>query len=375
MLIIADDKIPFLKGVLEPYSKILYLPGASISNKEVKNADALIVRTRTKVNEKLLKGSKVKAVVSATIGTDHLDISWLEKNNIAWSNAPGCNSGSVKQYIASVLANLVLKGFSLQGKTLGIIGVGNVGSKITSVGEAFGMKVLLNDPPRKEKEPDFPNTDLNVLLQLSDIITFHVPLTHEGPYSTYHLFNDTTLLMVKRGCVLINSSRGEVVDQQALLKGLNTGIINQAILDVWENEPDISLELQNKLLFGTPHIAGYAVDGKANGSAAAVQFLSKIFHWDLDNWYPQNLPSPANMVITFDEKDDGINTQLAKAILKTYDVSEDSRRLTQNPESFEYLRGAYPVRRELHCWTVKMPKECEDLKQRLSLLGFQVKQQ
>ncbi|WP_010420268.1 4-phosphoerythronate dehydrogenase [Anaerophaga thermohalophila] len=372
MKIVIDDKILFVKGVLDSLADVTYLPGASIGAVDVKDADGLIVRTRTKVNRELLEGSNVKAVVSATIGTDHMDIPWLEENNIAWANAPGCNSGSVKQYIASVFAALEMNYFPLRGKTLGIIGVGNVGSKVVAVGKAFGMKVLLNDPPRKEKEPDFPNVDLNVLLQLSDVVTFHVPLTREGKYPTYHLLNDTTLLMMKRGSVLINSSRGEVVNERVLMKGLSSGLIERGVLDVWENEPEISLELQRRLMIGTPHIAGYAVDGKANGSAAAIRFMSRQFHLGLDEWYPENLPVPGDMTVSIDDGDERLNLRIAKAVAATYDVTEDSRRLTENPEKFEELRGNYPVRREFPVWTVKIPKGDDDLKYALELLGFMV---
>ncbi|MFW5754558.1 MAG: 4-phosphoerythronate dehydrogenase, partial [Marinilabiliaceae bacterium] len=256
MRIVADDKIPFLKGVLEPYADVEYLSGAAIGPEDVKEADALVVRTRTRAGKGLLEGSQVKAVVSATIGTDHLDIPWLEENNIAWANAPGCNSGSVMQYIASVFSVLEMSYYPLAGKTLGIVGIGNVGSKVKKVGEAFGMKVVLNDPPRQENEPDFKGVDLNVLLQMSDVVSFHVPLQHEGKYPTFHLLNDATLMMMKRGSVLINTSRGEVVDERVMKKGISSGIIEHGILDVWENEPAISRELQERLMIGTPHIAG-----------------------------------------------------------------------------------------------------------------------
>jgi erythronate-4-phosphate dehydrogenase len=372
MKLVIDDKILFVRGVLDSLADVTYLPGASIGAGDVKDADGLIVRTRTKVNHELLQGSNVKAVVSATIGTDHMDIPWLEKNGIAWANAPGCNSGSVKQYIASVFAALEMNYYPLRGKTLGIIGVGNVGSKVADVGKAFGMKVLLNDPPRKEKEPDFPNVDLNVLLQMSDVVTFHVPLTREGKYPTYHMLNDTTLLMMKRGSVLINSSRGEVVNERILMKGLSSGLIDRGVLDVWENEPDISLELQRRLMIGTPHIAGYAVDGKANGSAAAIRFISRQFHLGLDEWYPENLPVPGDMSVSIDDGDERLNLRIARAVVATYDVAEDSRRLTENPQKFEELRGNYPVRREFPVWTVNIPAGDSELKHALELLGFKV---
>ena len=372
MKLVIDDKILFVKGVLDSLADVTYLPGASIGAGDVKDADGLIIRTRTKVNRELLEGSNVKAVVSATIGTDHMDIPWLEENGIAWANAPGCNSGSVKQYIASVFAALEMNYYPLRGKTLGIIGVGNVGSKVADVGKAFGMKVLLNDPPRKEKDPDFPNVDLNVLLQMSDVVTFHVPLTREGKYPTFHLLNDTTLLMMKRGSVLINSSRGEVVNERVLMKGLSSGLIERGVLDVWENEPDISLELQRRLMIGTPHIAGYAVDGKANGSAAAIRFISRQFHLGLDEWYPENLPVPGDMSVSIDDGDERLNLRIARAVVATYDVAEDSRRLTENPQKFEELRGNYPVRREFPVWTVHIPAGDSELKHALKLLGFKV---
>jgi erythronate-4-phosphate dehydrogenase len=372
MLIIADDKIPFLKGILDPYAEVVYLPGASISSNDIKDADGLIVRTRTKINQSLLEGSSVKAVVSSTIGTDHMDIPWLEANNIAWANAPGCNSGSVKQYVASVFAALEMNYFPLRGKTLGIVGVGNVGSKVAKAGEAFGMKILMNDPPRKEKEPDFRNVDLNVLLQLSDVVTFHVPLTREGKYPTYHLLNDTTLMMMKRGSVLINSSRGEVVEQRVLMKGISSGLLTHAVLDVWENEPDISEELQERLMIGTPHIAGYSVDGKANGTAAAVRFMSQQFGFNLGSWFPSELPCFENMSLSVNEEADRLNLMIARAVVSTYDVNEDAGRLKEHPENFEALRGNYPVRREFPAWKVLVPKGNNELKNSLFLLGFQV---
>ena len=372
MLIVADDKIPFLKGVFEPYARVVYLPGSKISPADVREADALIVRTRTRVGRELLEGSQVKAVVSATIGTDHMDIPWLEENHIAWANAPGCNSGSVMQYIASVFAVLETNYYPLSGKTLGIVGVGNVGSKVKKVGEAFGMKVVLNDPPRQEAEPDFKGVDLNVLLQMSDVVSFHVPLQQEGKYPTFHLLNDATLMMMKRGSVLINTSRGEVVEERVMKKGISSGIIEHGILDVWENEPDISRELQKRLMIGTPHIAGYSVDGKANGTAAAVRFISGQFDLALDNWFPAQLPVFDDMNIVPENDDKNQNKQLASVVLPTYDVRADSDRLADHPENFEEQRGNYPVRREFPAWTLQLSGQYHHLKQPLKLLGFHV---
>ena len=274
------------------------------------------------------------------------------------------------QYIASVFSALETNYYPLEGKTLGIVGVGNVGSKVKKVGEAFGMKVVLNDPPRQENGPDFKGVDLNVLLQMSDVVSFHVPLQREGKYPTFHLLNDATLLMMKRGSVLINTSRGEVVEERVMKKGISSGIIEHGVLDVWENEPDISRELQERLMIGTPHIAGYSVDGKANGTAVAVRFISQQFELGLDHWFPPQLPVFDDMTIAPENEDKPRNQQLASVVLATYDVREDSARLADHPGNFEELRGNYPVRREFPAWTVQVPGKSQKLKSSLELLGF-----
>ncbi len=371
MQIVADDKIPFLKGVLEPFAQIVYLPGKDINNSRLKNADALIVRTRTRCDSSLLSETPVKAVTTATIGTDHLDTEWMDKQGIRWSNAPGCNSGSVKQYITSVLARLTVSGFGLKGKTLGIVGVGNVGSKIIKTGQAFGMNVLLNDPPRREANPGFEDVSLDKLLQQSDIVTFHVPLTYGDRHPTFHLFNEDTMHLLKKGSIVINSSRGEVVDSEVLLKALDSGWVKHAILDVWENEPHISKKLHEKLMIGTPHIAGYSVDGKANGTAAAVQFIAHCFNLPLTGWFPHNLPEKENKLLKVDTSIDDDNLLLAKAVLQTYDVMEDHIRLKATPEDFEKLRGNYPARREFPYYSVEVDERRGKLKSAFERLGFQ----
>ncbi len=370
MQIVADDKIPFLKGVLEPFAQMIYLPGKDINKSHLKSADALIVRTRTHCNASLLAGTAVKAVATATIGTDHLDTEWMESHGVQWTNAPGCNSGSVKQYIASVFARLITSGIDLQGKTLGIVGVGNVGRKIQKVGQAFGMNILLNDPPRREAEPDFEDVSLNALLQQSDIVTFHVPLTYGEHHPTFHLFNEETMRLLKKGTIVINSSRGEVVDSKVLLKGLDSGAVKSAILDVWENEPNISKQLHEKLLMGTPHIAGYSVDGKANGTAAAVQFIAHCFNLPLTGWFPGNLPEKENKILKIEPGNDDDNILLAKTVLQTYDVMEDHIRLKAIPADFEKLRGSYPARREFPYYRVKVDEGRRELKGALETLGF-----
>lgn len=372
MKIIADDKILYIKGALEDYATVVYKKGSDITSEDVKNADALLVRTRTKCNAELLKESSVKIVATATIGIDHLDITWLEAAGIEWANAPGCNSESVKQYVASVLSHLILEGVKPKETTIGIVGVGMVGSKIKQLAKTLGFKVLLNDPPRARKEGAESFCSLKHLLANSDIITFHTPLNMSGDDKTYHLFDDEALALVQSGVVVINSSRGEVTKTETLLKGLEQGTISKLILDVWEKEPEIDLTLLNKVWIGTPHIAGYSADGKANGSTMAVQAVSKALQLPTINWTPKNIPMPKNSTLQLLNLSDENIKIVAHALIQTYDVFSDSKRLKEHPYDFEKQRGSYPVRREFNIWTAKKddnyPQEVVTI---LKELGFQ----
>ncbi|GAO28381.1 4-phosphoerythronate dehydrogenase [Geofilum rubicundum] len=374
MKIVADDKIPTLKGVFEPYAEITYIPGNSISKEDLKNTDALIVRTRTKCHQALLEDTPVKMVATATIGTDHLDVPWLEQAGIKWCNAPGCNSGSVRQYIASVLAHLILEGMVPAATTIGIVGVGMVGKKVAQLAHALGFKVLLNDPPRQRMEKSDQFCDLSYLLKHADIVTFHTPLNKRGQDATFHLFNKDTLRQLKKGAIVINSSRGEVTDTRTLLRGMDNGHLARVVLDVWESEPDIHHDLHQKVWLGTPHIAGYSVDGKANGSIMTIHAIAKEFDLPLTQWQPQTLPMPENPFIYLEATDEPGYITAAKAILKTYNVSEDDARLRENPQNFEKQRGSYPVRREFHKWTVVPHAQTNsETRQILKDLGFILK--
>lgn len=373
MKIVADDKIPFLKGVLEPFvQEVKYLPGADISKADVADADALIVRTRTGCNAQLLEGAAVKMVVTATIGTDHFDIPWLEKAGIEWRNAPGCNSGSVRQYIGSVLSLLIDQGLDLRKATIGVVGVGMVGSKVAQIAGALGMRVLLNDPPRQRREGSTEFASLDTVLKESDIVTFHTPLETEGEDATFHLFNNKSLKILKPGAIIINSSRGEVTCTKALLKGLSSGVVSKAVLDVWENEPNISGELLDKAWLATPHIAGYSADGKANGTSMSVQAISRRFNLGLDNWEPQSVPEPSNTLITIDCRGLHPCQVAAKAMLQTYNVLDDDARLRANPHQFEKQRGDYPLRREFYIWKVKLINSTTEISEMIKSIGFKL---
>jgi len=371
--IIADDKIPFLKGVLEPYADVTYLPGNRISRESVMNADALLIRTRTRCNANLLEGTAVKFIATATIGSDHIDADYCKLNDITWVNAPGCNSSSVQQYITAALLTLAQNHhFSLSEMTLGIIGVGNVGSKIQKAANLLGMKVKLNDPPRARNEGYTGFVSLDEILETCDIITIHVPLIREGEDKTFHLFDSTLFGKVKEGAWLINSSRGEVVDTIALRTSLTAGRLKGAVLDVWENEPDIDLDLLNLVTISTPHIAGYSVDGKANGTAMTVQALSCFFGLPLVDFYPPSLPAPSEPIIEIDGTGKSRQQIIHEAFMHIYAIMEDHNRLQLSPGTFEQQRGNYPVRREFGAYVINLSNAQRGAADILEKLGFRI---
>lgn len=354
MKVICDSHIPFLKGVLEPYCEVVYVPGRDISPATVKDADALIVRTRTKCDSALLKGSKVRFIATATIGYDHIDTAWCRANSIEWTNAPGCNSWSVQQYMGSLLITMARRfGFECREKTLGIVGVGNVGSKVARLAALLGFRVLLCDPPRARREGGSGFVELDRIISESDIISCHVPLTTQGEDATYHLIDSNVLSRMNSSQILINTSRGEVVDCQALMLALEKGSLKAASLDVWENEPDIDNRLLELLFSGTPHIAGYSADGKAAGTMMCVQALGRFFDLPCKEWEVQDMPFPSQpLEFTIDTKDRKPQDVLAEAILHTYNVMDDDTALRKDILSFEKQRSEYPVRREFPAFAV-----------------------
>ena len=254
MKIIVDKNIPYLKGIAEHFGDVTYLEGAAFNKEAIKDADTLIVRTVTRFHEKNLSGSNIKLICSATIGYDHIDTEYCDTHGIAWRNAPGCNSGSVMQYvISSLIVISQQKGFDLKDKTIGIIGVGNVGKKVARTCEILGMKVLLNDPPRKRVEGDKNFASLETIIKESDIITFHTPLIKEGTDKTYHLANEDFFRSLKKKPIIINSARGGIVDTESIKKAIKDNLISGAIIDCWENEPQIDIEYLNLVDIATRH--------------------------------------------------------------------------------------------------------------------------
>lgn len=324
MKVIIDHKIPYIKEAISRIAdEVVFLPGNAFTKEAVKDADALIVRTRTMCNRELLEGSRVKFIATATIGYDHIDTEYCREAGITWTNCPGCNAGSVEQYVHSALLQLKhKKGLDLEKSTLGIVGVGHVGSRVKRMAESLGMRVLLNDPPRADKgEQGFVN--LETIARECDVITFHTPLNRDGKYATYHLANEDFLFSLKRTPYLINSSRGEVVDTASLLAALSAGKVKDVVIDTWEHEPNISRELMSVAFLATPHIAGYSADGKANATRMSLEALCQFFGVEAEfTILPPEGPSD-------------------------YDPTRDSEWLKASPEKFEWFRGNYPLRREV----------------------------
>lgn len=363
MKLVADINIPFLKGVFDLYfDNVILLPAKEINREVIKDADALLVRTRTFCNAEFLEGSNVKFIGTATIGFDHIDTEFCNSRGIEWVSAPGCNSGAVQQWVAASLIHISKsKGINLDGKTLGIVGVGNVGRKVLEVALALGMKVLCCDPPRKKIEHLSDFVDLKTIAQQSDFITFHVPLTYQGIDSTYHLVDETLINSLKDNVILINSSRGEVIETQSLINAINNRKFTSVALDVWENEPNISNELLELVDIATPHIAGYSLEGKVNGTAMVVDALSKFFNLGIHPWQPSINPTSEKKVIN-----DPIN--LIDAITQTYDINADDANFRKSANWFEKYRSDYTLRREFSGHRIESAKV--ELLKKLLELGF-----
>ena len=329
MKIIADSAIPFLKGVLEPFAEVRYLPGRAISAADARDADALVIRTRTRCDAELLADSRVRMIATATIGFDHIDTAWCAAHGITVSTAAGCNARGVLQWIAAVLAHLSrTQGWQPAQRTLGVVGVGHVGSLVKAYAEAWGFRVLCCDPPREERER-CGFLPLDEVAREADILTFHTPLDD----TTRHMAGKALFGRMKPGAILINSSRGEMVDGDALAR---SGL--RWVLDVWEHEPNLDPELLADALLATPHIAGYSEQGKANATAMSVAALARGFGLPLEGWYPSEAAPSAPRPISWQE--------LCSTIGGVYDIGAESRRLKQRPEDFELLRDQYAYRRE-----------------------------
>ncbi|WGL97438.1 4-phosphoerythronate dehydrogenase PdxB [Arsenophonus sp. aPb] len=374
MKILIDENMPYATQLFATLGEVKAVSGRSISSSQLATADALMVRSVTQVNEALLKQSKVKFVGTATAGFDHVDRQWLAQVGIAFSAAPGCNAIAVVEYVFSALLLLAERdGFDLREKTVGIVGVGNVGSRLNARLKAWGVNTLLCDPPRAEaadnSEQFWP---LEKLVSQADILTFHTPLNKSGCYSSYHLLNEELLAAMPAGRILLNTSRGAVVDNQALLKALENGKKIDVILDVWEHEPSLSLPLLAKTSIGTPHIAGYSLEGKARGTTQIFAAFSQFLGQEAQIKLADLLPIAEFNEITF--RGELTQANLKRLVHLVYDVRRDDaplRKVAHHVGEFDHLRKYYPERRE---WSsLKVSCDNVDAANILKMLGFNSK--
>ncbi|RJP62008.1 MAG: 4-phosphoerythronate dehydrogenase [Ignavibacteriales bacterium] len=375
MKIIADENIPFAKEAFGCFGNLKLLPGRNISNAELKDAEILIVRSITTVDKNLLQGTRIKFVGTATIGFDHIDLDYLNESGITYANAAGCNADSVNEYVwAAIFKSVVEKKIPLEGKTIGVVGVGNIGSRVVCTAEKLGLKVLQNDPPLKRRTNNKNFVDLNEALS-ADIITFHVPLTYEGEDKTFHLLNEKNLQQIKPGAIIINSSRGPVIDNTALLNCMKNDSDMVTILDVWEIEPNINVELLEKTFIGTAHIAGYSYEGKVNGTLMIYNELCKFLEVK-PGWTPQ-LPMIENPTIEFNF-DIGFEKSIDNVIKQAYNIDEDNialkKLLTDKSLTsaiyFDKLRKEYRQRREFTNYSIEMSAKDLNIKKALASLRF-----
>ncbi len=380
MKIIADQQIPLAKQAFSGFGEVHLSDGREITHQLIKDADILLVRSVTHVDKNLLDGSKIRFVATATSGIEHIDTNSLKNSEIGFAYAPGSNARSVAEYLLSSLFVIAdQKGYSLLEKTVGIIGCGEIGSRVLSFLESINVQCVVNDPPLKDKTDDPLYRDLEEVLK-SDIITLHVPLTHDDVYPTLHMVDAGFLSQMEHNCLLINTSRGEVIDKSALKNLLKKNTDLSVVLDVWDNEPRIDTELLAHSAIATPHIAGYSFDGKICATEMLYKQVCQFFNRQ-DEWKPLNVCSGAEFseLRVADEMDEYDAVQFS--VLANYDVRSDSASLSrmlkinrdQQCQYFDELRKNYPIRREFPSIRIDIHANRSALIQKLTQLGFTIK--
>lgn len=380
MRILADENIPYVVQAFGTLGEVRTMPGRQMRPEHLGDVDVLLVRSTTEVNAHLLGDSPIRFVATATTGTDHVDQELLRRRGIGFAFAEGCNSNSVAEYVVSAL--LTMSGSQvrpLAGQRLGVIGVGRIGSLVVRYAKALGMEVLANDPPRQRAEGG-GFLPLEVVLSESDAMTLHVPLTLAGPDPTVHLIGPGQLALMRPGAVLINTSRGEVVDASALQAALSAKRI-RAVIDTWPNEPTIDTDLLAGVDLGTAHIAGYSAEGKLAGTVmiyqAACRYLGIRPTWSARGVLPR--PEPDELQLVGELGDD--ESAVAWAVWQAYDISRDDEELRKllamdlpaRAAHFDELRARYPLRREFPAYTVSLPTGRTRLAETLAGLGFRLR--
>ncbi|KJV36022.1 4-phosphoerythronate dehydrogenase PdxB [Pantoea sp. SM3] len=370
MKILVDENMPYARELFSRTGEVLAVPGRPLPEAELQDASGLMVRSVTKVNAELLSGTPVKFVGTATAGTDHVDDASLAASGIAFSAAPGCNAIAVVEYVFSSLLLLAERdGFELRDRTVGIVGVGNVGGRLQKRLEAWGVKTLLCDPPRADRGDQETFHSLDELVAQADILTFHTPLFKDGPYKSWHLADMALLMALKPNTILINACRGPVVDNAALLEVLKMRSDLSVVLDVWEPEPDLNLDLLDKVDIATAHIAGYTLEGKARGTTQVFEAWCAFIGQPQQVALESLLPAPEFGTITLHGKLD--QPTLKRLVHLVYDVRRDDaplRKVAAKPGEFDRLRKQYEERREWSSLQVK----CDDADSAAMLekLGF-----
>lgn len=379
MLIVADENIPLLDAFFRGFGEIRRYPGRSIDAGCVKDADVLLVRSVTQVNRQLLQGSNVRFVGTCTIGTDHLDLGYFAEAGIQWSSAPGCNARGVVDYVLGSLLTLAdLDGVSLGDRVYGVVGAGEVGGRLVRVLHGLGWKVLVCDPVRQATEGgEF--VDLPTILDQCDVISLHTPLQREGEHPTWHLLGQSQLAALRPGTWLINASRGPVVDNQALRELLLDREDVHAVLDVWEGEPQVDLQLADLCTLATPHIAGYSLDGRQRGTAQIYQALCRFLGQSEQVHLSDLLPKAPLAQLEFAASADPA-WALATLCRAVYDPRRDdadlrrslSEDVAEQRAAFDLLRKHYPQRREIDGLKVRLQGEAPQLAQMVSALGAEL---
>ena len=402
MKIVCSTNMPFVEEAFSTLGDAVVLEGRNLKPADMRDAELMAVRSTTKVDRALLEGSRVRFVGTATIGTDHMDIPYMEKAGIRWCYAPGCNANSVAEYVTTALLRQAVRhGFTLAGKTVGVIGVGNVGRLVVRQAEALGLRVLQNDPPRERAEEGGNGQSLDIGHQSteegrsrqagrptrfvsldripaeSDVVTFHVPLTKQGPDKTLHMADQAFFARLKPGCLFFNCARGAVVKTDALLAAMDRGVVACAVVDTWEGEPAYRRDLLQRVDIATPHIAGHSFEGKVMGTVMvyreACRFLGVAPAWTHEGRLPPP-PVPRVAVDAAGRREEEVLWDIAHRV---YDIEADDRRFRAASaeadfEHFDRLRRDYPMRREFRFTTVSLKNASEALTRRVAAIGFQV---
>jgi erythronate-4-phosphate dehydrogenase len=381
MKIICAETVLLGQAAFGNAGKTIGLPDREITRGDLLDADALIVRSKTQITRDLLQGTPIKFVGTATAGTDHMDLGWLESKGIYGCASPGCNANSVSEYLVAALLTLrAHHGFDLEGKTIGVIGCGNVGSRVVQKCEALGMKVLRNDPPLAATSPDPDFHPLEYVLEVSDIVTLHVPLVKEEPWPTCRMADYRFFEQLKPGAIFINAARGGVCDYDALLAAKEGDVVSHMVIDVWHPEPAFRTDVLQMADIASPHIAGHSYEGKLNGTVACYNELCDFFKmpktWDIANSLPE--PEIAEIEIDCLGRDD--EDVLHEIIRQVYDIEIDDRLIHEaavhneidRARNFDTLRNNYRTRREFSNTEVSLENASDSFCHKVKAMGFPV---